>query len=626
VAWNSTIEDPSAASTNYLALTNRLQTRIRLFDLDYDQEYVVVIVGVDKAGNEGGVGVYSWATNNTIKFALTRGWTLPKTEAEAFFPNAPTLQRTDVDRAAGFAWLAAGNTNPLGTGISNRYLNVSKDYDLIYWDSPTFQESINNDWQLLGTVRTNWFVDDGGFGKPRGTIRFYRASYKDRWRKSRQVYVSNEWVTVPQRPLASEEVYALHNVILSPGPNFVAFHGIPYTNTFYGVFGGTETFPGGTTENPASGATVVEFYSAGTNAVTVSQYWLSSNGVWNALGGSDVTHVHQNEDFFTRGFSINLPPATSTVWTTYGVTNALDYNRLDESNRPAVVPAMIWSAIAQVPTNAAGFSQTIQCGNRRANPPALVYNVVALRLPVAAHPFNMKFVENGFIGGTEGSSDVIYTIDTTTKDVMDGRLMYYDTTITVPAYENWKRWQFVGGGTNDYVPWGYFKPNDVIVIVSKNGGLSNTWTWSYTPTNFYAIPTRWMGWTNVPPPPEGLAPEPTTNATTIAFTNVSATQIGVNWSSGNGARRIVVVKAGSMPDWVPSDSVAPSGVSSDFSGATDQGNGNKICYDGTGTGFLLQILQPSTTYYFKVYEYNGIGTGVNYLTSGAVLSGYQLTQ
>lgn len=114
------------------------------------------------------------------------------------------------------------------------------------------------------------------------------------------------------------------------------------------------------------------------------------------------------------------------------------------------------------------------------------------------------------------------------------------------------------------------------------------------------------------------------NATTIAFTNVSATQIGVNWSSGNGARRIVVVRAGAVPDWAPTDGVPPSGVSSDFSGATDQGNGNKICYDGTGGGFLLRILQPSTTYYFKVYEYNGIGTGVNYLTTD-VLYGYQLT-
>ena len=607
VAWNSTIEDPSAASTNYLALTNRLQTRIRLFDLDYDQEYVVVIVGVDKAGNEGPAGIYSWATNNTIKFALTRGWTLPKDEALAYFPDATTstLARIGIDRAAGLAWLAAGNTNPLATGISNRYINVSKDYDLIYWDSATFQESINNDWKLLGTVRTNWFADDGGQARGRGQIRFYRASYKDRWRKTRQIYVSNEWVTVSQRPLASEEVYALHNIILSPGPNFVAFHGIPYTNTLNALFGGLESFPGGA--SMGEGATVVEFYSAGTNAIMSEQFWLDDSGLWKTAGGTDVTHVVQPADFFNRGFSINLPPAAHASWETYGVTNALDYNRLDASNRPAVVPAMIWSAIAQVPTNSTGFTQTIHCGSRR-NPIAPVFNVVALRLPVAAHPSQLKLPANFVRGKTTG--DLIYSIDTRTKDVLAGSLIYCDTNDV---------WHF--DYNDDLVGWGHFRPNDVIVIVSRNGGLGNTWTWSYEPTDFYELPTRWMGWTETAP-----AAEPTANATSLAFADVSATQIGVSWTSGNGARRIVVVKAGSVPDWTPTDAVPPSGVNSDFSAAVDQGNGSKICYDGTGGGFLLRILQPSTTYYFKVYEYNGTGTGVNYLTTGAVLSGYQLTQ
>ena len=35
--------------------------------------------------------------------------------------------------------------------------------------------------------------------------------------------------------------------------------------------------------------------------------------------------------------------------------------------------------------------------------------------------------------------------------------------------------------------------DDVIVIVSRNGGLGNHWNWTYHPTNFYALPTRWMG-------------------------------------------------------------------------------------------------------------------------------------
>ena len=43
------------------------------------------------------------------------------------------------------------------------------------------------------------------------------------------------------------------------------------------------------------------------------------------------------------------------------------------------------------------------------------------------------------------------------------------------------------------VPAGYFRPNDVIVIISRNWVNAGSWTWTYDPTNFYALPTRWMG-------------------------------------------------------------------------------------------------------------------------------------
>ena len=156
----------------------------------------------------------------------------------------------------------------------------------------------------------------------------------------------------------------------------------------------------------------------------------------------------------------------------------MDYGQ-SISNR--VVPALTWPAIAQVPTNALGFSQTIHCGSRR-NPFAPVYNVVSLRLPVSAHPSQMKLLDCGFVKGIRGQSDEIYTMDTAVKDVLSGSTIYCDTNSV---------WRFVG--SNGLVPWGYFKPNDVIVIVSKNGDVGNTWTWTYRPTDFYALPTRSMG-------------------------------------------------------------------------------------------------------------------------------------
>ena len=468
VGSTNLIADPGAAGMNYEALGGVASTHIRLYDLDYDQHYAVVMVGVDEAGNEGPAGPASWATNNTVRFALIRGKIMKKDVALDAFPGCGTLANTNVDVAAALYWLAAGSTNAQGA-----YTSVSKDYDLIYWDSDRFRESTNNAWHLLGTVRTNWFVDDGGQFRPRGQIRFFRASYKDRWRKTRQDGTN----VVPQRPLASEEVYALHNVVLSGGQNFVALHGEPYTNTFHAVFGGTNVFPGGSNALPAAGSTLVEFYSPGTNAPVAEQYWLSCEGTWHRMGGGEVTHQLMDAEFFSRGFSIQLP---SPLPAGYATTNALDNTRLDENGEPLVVPAMVWSPIMQVPTN--GFSQVILTGGGSGRVKALMYNPVALRLPVCAHPGEMRLLESGFTKGVRGQGDEIYTINTATKSVLSGSTIYCDASNV---------WRFVAN--NGLVPAGYFKPNDVIVIVSRNGGVGNSWTWSYQPEHFYNLPTRWMG-------------------------------------------------------------------------------------------------------------------------------------
>ncbi|MDD4117916.1 MAG: choice-of-anchor D domain-containing protein [Kiritimatiellae bacterium] len=480
----SDISDPSATGkTNYLAMTNMGQTRIRLYDLDFDQDYAVIIVGVDKAGNEGPADVWSWATNNTIKFALTRGWTMPKTDALAVYPTSGSLANTNTEVAAGLAWLAAGvsNTQPDAyTRITNAYLNVSKEYDLIRWDAPSFQETNTADWQLVGTVRSNWFVDDGAFGRTRSQpVRFYRASYKDRWRKTRTELVQGEPVEVPQRPIASEEVYAMHSVVVSPGQNFVALHGLPYTNTFEAVFGGTETFPG---SDSALSATKVEFFTPGTNSGSTAQYYLNANGRWIELSVSgqdvqDVTTNVQEQGFFNRGFSITLPDPLPEG---YATTTALDYNQLDESNQAATVEAMIWSPIAQVPTN--GFSQVIQCGSNDGRVETLVYNVVALRLPVATHPSRMRLLESGFVNGYRGLSDEIYTMNTATKSPLSNTKIYCDEEGV---------WRLTR--TDKPVPGDFFKPNDVIVIISRNWVGTGSWTWTYHPNHFYTLPDRWMG-------------------------------------------------------------------------------------------------------------------------------------
>ena len=468
VTSTNSITDPSASGTNYLAITNLAQASIRLYDLEFDQDYAVVIVGLDKAGNEGPATAASWATNNTIKFAVTQGVLRARAVVTNAFPTNNNLRAADRSAAALY-WIAAGQTTNSQA--------VTKDYDLIYWDDGSFDESSNTTWSKVGTIRTNWFTDapgqDLGLAGDRGAMRFYRASYKDRWQRTNVVS------GLPQRPIASEDVYALHNVILSEGNNFVALHGQPYTNTFLGVFGNdTNIWPAGA--SAAAGATKIEFYSAGSNAVVSSVYFFGTDANWYLSGsGSPVTTTLQTNGFFTRGFSITLP--TNLLGRGYATTNAWDFDR------DVAVDALVWHPVLKVPTNGPGggsYTYTISCGKRGrtvSDPPVRVYNMVALNLPVAAHPSELGFPTN-FTKDTANFADEIYTWDTTQKKVRDGSTIYQDASGV---------WRFVTG--NGAVPWGYFKPNDVIVIVSKNGGLGNTWTWTYHPTNFYTLPTRWMG-------------------------------------------------------------------------------------------------------------------------------------
>jgi len=456
----STISDDSAPGyqADYQSLTNMETSSIRLYDLEYDQDYVVVVVGVDKAGNVGNEDIQSWATNNTIRFALIQGNLIDKDIAQAAFPEAD-LDNTNTTTAAALYWIASGPTNEQGT-----YTAVSKDYDLIAWDSARFQENSNNQWQLVDTVRSNWFVDDDGQMSARSQMRFYRASYKDRWR-------TTNYLGQAQSRLASEEVYAMHNVVLSPGPNYVAIHGNAFTNTFMGVFGGIETFPGGISAMPDSGSTLVEFYSPGTNAITSEQYFLSDQNQWIQVGGgSNVSHVMQDINFFGRGFSITLPDPLPEA---YVNTSASD------ANTGETLEAMVWTPIMQVPTNS--FSQEIETGYRDGRVQTAVYNLVGLNLPVCTHPSEMRLLESGFVNGYKGYGDEIYTINTATKTILNGSTIYCDESAV---------WRFMT--TDEEVPPYFFAPNDVLVIISKNGGEGNSWTWTYNPQYFYELPTRWM--------------------------------------------------------------------------------------------------------------------------------------
>jgi hypothetical protein len=118
--------------------------------------------------------------------------------------------------------------------------------------------------------------------------------------------------------------------------------------------------------------------------------------------------------------------------------------------------------------------------------------------------------------------------------------------------------------------------------------------------------------------------EPTTHASALNFANVQSGQFDVSWTSGNGANRIVVAKAGSAPTGTPADGTGYTANASYGTSGTALGDGF-VVYNGAGSSFTLTGLSPSTTYHFVIYEFNGSGSTANYLTSGTPASGSQAT-
>lgn len=110
-----------------------------------------------------------------------------------------------------------------------------------------------------------------------------------------------------------------------------------------------------------------------------------------------------------------------------------------------------------------------------------------------------------------------------------------------------------------------------------------------------------------------LATEPTTSSV-ISFGTVTGNSIAINFTGGNGGKRIIVMRKDSAVSFSPSDGGEISGVDSNFSLAVNQGDGNKVVYDGSGSSAVISGLSVASTYHFVSVEYNvGTSNSHNYL-------------
>jgi len=113
-----------------------------------------------------------------------------------------------------------------------------------------------------------------------------------------------------------------------------------------------------------------------------------------------------------------------------------------------------------------------------------------------------------------------------------------------------------------------------------------------------------------------ILPAPSSQASGISFANVSQNGMDISWTSGNGAQRLVLARAGAAVSGNPVDGndYSASGV---FGSGDQIGSGNYVVYEGSGTSFSLSGLTASTTYNIRVYEFNNSGANTRYNINSA---------
>jgi hypothetical protein len=96
--------------------------------------------------------------------------------------------------------------------------------------------------------------------------------------------------------------------------------------------------------------------------------------------------------------------------------------------------------------------------------------------------------------------------------------------------------------------------------------------------------------------------EPTVQASSLWFSNVTSTSLTVNLTRGNGDGVILLAKANSTISTFPSDNTEYTDNGAYGSG--DEIDGAYVVGKGTGTSYNVTNLTPGDTYEFRAFEFN----------------------
>ncbi len=122
----------------------------------------------------------------------------------------------------------------------------------------------------------------------------------------------------------------------------------------------------------------------------------------------------------------------------------------------------------------------------------------------------------------------------------------------------------------------------------------------------------------------GPTTEPTSDATTLNFSDVQCQDLTFDWANGDGANRIVVMSTSAIGG-TPSDQTSYI-ANSVYGTGSPIAAGEFVVYNGSSNTVNVTGLSASTNYFVNIFEYNGatVNCTENYLTSSP-LSGSQTT-
>ena len=108
----------------------------------------------------------------------------------------------------------------------------------------------------------------------------------------------------------------------------------------------------------------------------------------------------------------------------------------------------------------------------------------------------------------------------------------------------------------------------------------------------------------------GTTPPPSTQASSITFSSIDVNSMTSSWTNGNGSNRVVKMNT-SNSFTTPTNGTSPS------ANTTWANSGEQFVYNGSGSTVSVTGLAANTTYWFRVYEYNGTGSATSFASGTA---------